>query len=611
MGKITKAPRYFDPPEEDSATESGKNVRAIAKDKERIVDKLITKKKIGALETSKWVKKVTTTAALGESQDKNAGVKIKTVVMSTKPRKRRRKLNKKLADATPDEYPDAPTVPKKTLKKYSRGSGLNLNTSDHHIQSKIRKEKIIRHDEKIKLGLSHAARTELLLLEQPGGIEVDDGESTLQLRQRDIAKQVDLASASKSFSLNLEQFGPYKLDYTLNGRHLVLGGRKGHVAAFDWPSKKLHCEFNVKESVHDVKWLHNEMLFAVAQKQWVHVYDNQGIEIHCLKKLDRVMTLDFLPYHFLLVGGHESGFLSWVDVSIGKIVAQYGTRCGSLGVLTTNPANAVTHCGHTNGTVTLWAPSVKKSLASVLCHGSPVSALAVDSVGRLMASSGMDGTLRIWDLRNTFAPLTSVKMSVASSLSFSQRGLLSLATGDRTLIFSEIGQKQMPYLRHISSGVVTSTQFCPFEDILGIGTRRGFDSIIVPGSGEANFDATERNPFQTKSQRKEAEVKALLEKIQPELISMDNSLLGEVDTEALEADLEKKPKFVRKADITLSHKIRRKSAKVPVVKQNLQAELNLRAIREMNQEAKKQSLPAGKRAVKISNDPLDRFVRKK
>lgn len=61
-------------------------------------------------------------------------------------------------------------------------------------------------------------------------------------------------SVAQMFSLKLEEFGPYTLDYTRNGRcalllaclragvdahlasgrYLLLGGRKGHLALIDW-----------------------------------------------------------------------------------------------------------------------------------------------------------------------------------------------------------------------------------------------------------------------------------------------------------------------------------------------------------------------------------------
>uniref|UniRef100_A0A2I3SYU2 WD repeat-containing protein 46 n=2 Tax=Pan TaxID=9596 RepID=A0A2I3SYU2_PANTR len=385
-----------------------------------------------------------------------------------------------------------------------------------------------------------AARSELLLAEEPGFLEGEDGEDTAKICQADIVEAVDIASAAKHFDLNLRQFGPYRLNYSRTGRHLAFGGRRGHVAALDWVTKKLMCEINVMEAVRDIRFLHSEALLAVAQNRWLHIYDNQGIELHCIRRCDRVTRLEFLPFHFLLATASETGFLTYLDVSVGKIVAALNARAGRLDVMSQNPYNAVIHLGHSNGTVSLWSPAMKEPLAKILCHRGGVRAVAVDSTGTYMATSGLDHQLKIFDLRGTYQPLSTRTLPHgAGHLAFSQRGLLVAGMGDVVNIWAGQGKAsppslEQPYLTHRLSGPVHGLQFCPFEDVLGVGHTGGITSMLVPGASEPNFDGLESNPYRSRKQRQEWEVKALLEKVPAELICLDPRALAEVDVISLE-----------------------------------------------------------------------------
>lgn len=85
------------------------------------------------------------------------------------------------------------------------------------------------------------------------------------------------------------------------------------------------------------------------------------------------------------------------------------------------------------------------------------------------------------------------------------------------------------YLTHpITNKPLQSIRFCPFQDLLTVGHSAGLSTLIVPGAGEPNFDSAEADPFEGKKSRREREVRALLDKLAPDLITLDPEFIGSV-----------------------------------------------------------------------------------
>lgn len=78
-------------------------------------------------------------------------------------------------------------------------------------------------------------------------------DNTWRYQQEKLKPHLDVRSAAKSFDLDLPTYGPYTMDYTREGKYLLLGGRKGHVTVLDWATHKLVTEMHVEETVRDVK----------------------------------------------------------------------------------------------------------------------------------------------------------------------------------------------------------------------------------------------------------------------------------------------------------------------------------------------------------------------
>ncbi|KAG8745797.1 Small subunit (SSU) processome component [Ceratobasidium sp. 414] len=369
-----------------------------------------------------------------------------------------------------------------------------------HIKDKKLKAKL--HSQVAQASQAKALRedaTTWLAAEQGGKMEVEtELERTWKATQADIIEATGAVSVVGRREWRWD-LGPYRVRYSRNGRHMAVAGRRGHVVTSEWQENKVHSEIQLRETVRDITFLQDHTMYAVAQKKYAFIYDQNGVELHRLKSIVEPTRLEFLPYHWLLASIGNAGYLKYLDTSTGTMVAEQRTKLGACNAMTQNLHNAVIYLGHQNGTVTLHTPSTPTPLVRLQAHLGPITSLSVDqsSGGRYLATSGQDSRVKIWDCRNWKGPNSTIPPSL--------------------------------YLTHpIPHRPLVSMRFCPFQDTIAVGHSHGVSSIIVPGAGEANIDSFEDGVFENTKARREREVKGLLDKLQPDMITLDPEFIGQL-----------------------------------------------------------------------------------
>jgi U3 small nucleolar RNA-associated protein 7 len=460
--------------------------------------------------------------------------------------------------------------PPSAVARYERGAPADVRgVADRKI-----KRSTLERERALKAAASAAAAAELLLPGEAGTLEAEGPmERTYQFSQAAVSAAVGGAAAKRGASLSLG-FGPYRVAYTRSGRHMVLGGARGHLAVVDWNRFKLGAEFNAGEVVRDVCFFHNESLFAAAQQRYVHVYDHTGAEVHVMRGHQEPLALEFLPYHFLLASVGRGGYLKYQDVSTGALVAEHRTRLGPCAVLRQNPWNAVLCAGHAGGAVTMWTPNMSTPVATLAAHRGAVTALAVDPRGTYLVSAGADARVKVWDVRRWAEVHDYFTPVPATALDVSGRGLVGVGYGSHVAMWGRdfalppaagalgaplaaapgggsggggggggraerlaaaaaaagAAKARDPYMRHeLPGSAIASLRFRPFDDVAAIGHSGGVASMLVPGAGEPNFDSAEADPFQGRKAKREAEVRALLDKIPATMIALDPAAVAAVD----------------------------------------------------------------------------------
>lgn len=398
------------------------------------------------------------------------------------------------------------------------------------------------------------------------GIELDAREVADRVTQADMVDGVALQTQRKHFDLQLTPLGPYKIDFSANGTHLLLGGLRGHIANMQWKNLALQGEVQLKDKVNDLTYLVDHSMYAVAQKKYVYMYTKEGSELHILSSMAHMDRLAYLPKHMLLAASSSLySTLQYMDISTGQEVSckppaimKNPTSC-----LAVNATNGVVASTDLRGVVKFWSPSVVDPLLQLKGHQGAIEDICFHSNGRFFLTLGGDHKLKVWDMRTLRTLDTYAVTYTFQTMDISTSGLVALGGGTniqiwRGLFSSSQPKPTSPYLKFgLGYGnIAERVRFCPYEDVLGVGHSQGFSSLLVPGSGEANPDFYAANPHETERHRKERVVSTLLDKLPPDMISMDVQIPG-VNEERLEAynaqlQANRKAKMIREKKLRLS-----------------------------------------------------------
>lgn len=136
------------------------------------------------------------------------------------------------------------------MHKFTRGT---VDIPIKKIKDQKLKGLLRRSEHKIEDAARKAMQSQVFATESAGYLEAEGMEKTYKFTQEAIKKQVDLNTRAKIFDLKLEMLGPYMFDYTRNGKNMLIGGEKGHVATFEWKTGRPGCELQLKETIRDVK----------------------------------------------------------------------------------------------------------------------------------------------------------------------------------------------------------------------------------------------------------------------------------------------------------------------------------------------------------------------